>query len=213
MRILIAEDDPVIGLALGQRLAALGHEPIGPASDGAQAIALAKAQRPDLYLFDIDMPVTDGLAAAAELTAQGLRRPVVVITGVDDPELIERSIATGVSAYLAKPINERELDAAIRLATVRHQEYRALEAEVSQARQALIDRKLVERAKAVLIEGLGIPEPEAFRRIQHATRSRNLKLADVARQVLENAALMQLPAPPKGPGGPDRRRQGRLRDG
>lgn len=197
MRILIAEDDPVIGLALGRRVAALGHEPAGPVSDGAQAVAAAEAEPPDLYLFDIDMPVMDGLAAAAELAARGLRRPVVVITGVEDSELIERSIASGVSAYLAKPVNDRALDAAIRLATARHREYLALEAEVSQARQALEDRKLVERAKALLIEALGLPEPEAFRRIQQAARSRNLKLADMARQVIDNADLIQ----PAGEGG------------
>jgi AmiR/NasT family two-component response regulator len=195
MRILIAEDDPVIGLALRQRVAALGHEPVGPVADGAQAVATAQAQPPDLYLFDIDMPVMDGLTAAAELASRGLRRPVVVITGVEDPELIDRSIATGVSAYLAKPINDRELDAAIKLASARHHEYLALEAEVSQAREALSDRKLVERAKGLLIEALDIPEPEAFRRVQRAARSRNLKLADMARQVIENADLMR-PASP-----------------
>jgi AmiR/NasT family two-component response regulator len=191
MRILIAEDDPVIGLALTQRVAALGHEPIGPVADGAQAISIAQAHSPDLYLFDIDMPVMDGLTAAAELASQGLRRPVVVITGVEDPELIDRSIATGVSAYLAKPINDRELEAAIKLASVRHHEYLALEAEVSQAREALSDRKLVERAKGLLIEALGVSEPEAFRRIQRAARARNVKLAEMARQVIDQADLMQ----------------------
>jgi AmiR/NasT family two-component response regulator len=201
MRILIAEDDPVIGLALGQRVAALGHEPIGPVGDGAQAILTARAELPDLYLFDIDMPVTDGLSAAAELCAQGLRRPVVVITGVEDPELIERCIATGVSAYLAKPVNDRELDAAIRLASARHQEYLALEAEVSQARQALSDRKLVEQAKGLLIEALGLSEPEAFRRIQHAARSRNLKLAEMAQAVIDQTDLIQPTSP-----APDTRR-------
>jgi AmiR/NasT family two-component response regulator len=201
MRILIAEDDPVIGLALGQRVAALGHEPIGPVADGAQAILTARAEPPDLYLFDIDMPIMDGLSAAAELSAQGLRRPVVVITGVEDPKLIERSIATGVSAYLAKPVNDRELDAAIRLASARHQEYLALEAEVSQARQALSDRKLVEQAKGLLIEALGLSEPEAFRRIQHAARSRNLKLAEMAQAVIDQTDLIQPTSP-----APDTRR-------
>lgn len=190
MRILIAEDDPVIGLALARRVEALGHQPLGPVGDGAQAIALAREQLPDLYLFDIDMPVKDGLAAAAELAELGLRRPVVAITGVEDPELIERSIATGVSAYLAKPVNDRELDAAIKLAAARHREYLSLEAEVSQARQALEDRKLVERAKGVLIQGLGISEPEAFRRIQRAARRRNLKLVEMARRIVEDADLL-----------------------
>jgi AmiR/NasT family two-component response regulator len=196
MRILIAEDDPVIGLGLSRRVAALGHEPIGPVSDGAEAIATARAERPDLYLFDIDMPVVDGLAAAARLSAEGLRRPVVVITGIEDPELIERSIASGVSAYLAKPINERELDAAIRLAFTRHQEYLALENDVTQARQALQDRKIVERAKGTLIEAHGISEPEAFKRIQRAARDRNLKLVEMARRVIEQADLINPPQNP-----------------
>lgn len=183
----------MIGLALRRRVSMLGHDPDGPVGDGAQAVATAQARPPDLYLFDIDMPVMDGLTAAAELARRGLRRPVVVITGVEDPELIERSIATGVSAYLAKPINDRELDAAIQLASARHREYLALEAEVSQAREALIDRKLVERAKGLLVEALGISEPEAFRRIQRAARTRNLKLADLAREVIASADLMGAP--------------------
>jgi response regulator NasT len=141
MRVLIAEDDAIIAMALATRLRALGHEPLGPASDGQKAVALAHEQRPDLYLFDIDMPRLDGLSAAARLADRGLRRPVVAITGVDDPSLIERSIAAGVSAYLTKPIDDRELDAAIRLAAHRHAELRSLEAEAAQARQALADRR------------------------------------------------------------------------
>jgi response regulator NasT len=190
VRILIAEDDPVIGLALVRRLAALGHEPLGPAADGADAIRLAEAHRPDLYLFDIDMPQVDGLTAAAQLAARGLRRPVVVITGVEDPQLVERSIASGVSAYLAKPVNDRELDAAIKLAAARHREFLDLEAEVTEARQALTDRKLVERAKGILTASLGVSEPEAFRRIQLAARRRNLRLVEVARRIVDDADLL-----------------------
>ncbi len=190
MRILIAEDEPVIGLALAQRVRALGHETVGLARDGAEAIELARTVEPDLYLFDIDMPHIDGLTAASELAARGLRRPVVVVTGVEDPDLIERSIASGVSAYLTKPVNDRELDAAIKLAAMRHREYLDLEAEVSEARQALSDRKLVERAKGLLIESLSLTEPEAFRRIQQAARRRNLKLVEMARLVLADADVL-----------------------
>jgi AmiR/NasT family two-component response regulator len=192
MRILIAEDDPVIGLGLSQRLRALGHDPLGPVPDGEQAVERARAELPDLYLFDVGMPRLDGLAAAARLAAEGLRRPVVVVTGVEDPGLVDRSIATGVGAYLTKPVDERELDAAIRLAAARHAELEALEAEVSRAQQALVDRKLVERAKALLIEALQLSEPDAFRRIQRAARDRNLRLADVARQILEHEDLLLL---------------------
>ena len=151
-----------------------------------------------LYLFDVDMPHLDGLSAARELTEQGLRRPIVVITGVDDPGVIERSVATGVSAYLTKPIDDRALEAGIRLAASRHEEFRALEAEVEKAQQALEDRKLIEQAKGILMTATGVPEPEAFRRIQRAARDRNLKLVDVARRILEQRSLLSGSSEPEG---------------
>lgn len=190
MRILIAEDDPVIAIGLTARLKALGHEPLGPASDGQHAVELAREDPPDLYLFDVDMPRLDGLAAARALSEEGLRRPIVVITGKDDPDLIDRSIATGVSAYLTKPIDDRALDAGIRLAASRHEEFRALEAEVTKAQQALEDRKLIEQAKGILITATGVSEPEAFRRIQRAARDRNLRLVEVARRIVDQQALI-----------------------
>ena len=191
MKILVADDDPVVAMGLTRRLLVLGHEPVGPAADGAQAVALAKSELPDLYLFDIEMPGLDGLAAATELAKQGLRRPVVVVTGVEDPELVDRSIDSGVSAYLTKPIDDRELDAAIKLAASRHAEFIALEAEVDRAQQALADRKLVERAKGLLMTALHLSEQEAFRRLQLTARERNLKLAEVARRVVEQESLLE----------------------
>jgi two-component system, response regulator PdtaR len=190
MRVLVAEDDPIIGLGLVERLRALGHEPIGPVDDGAKAIAVAEQTRPDLYLFDIEMPNVDGLTAASRLADKGLRRPVVVVTGVEDPELVDRSIASGVSAYLTKPIDARELEAAIELARLRQAEFEALEAEVERAQQALEDRKLVERAKGLLMAALQISEPEAFRRLQKTARERNLRLVEVAERVVENQGLL-----------------------
>jgi two-component system, response regulator PdtaR len=193
MRILVAEDDPVIALGLAERLRRLGHEPLGPEPDGKRALARARQGDVDLYLFDIDMPELDGLSAAEALSREGLRRPVVAITGVRDPGLIDRSIATGVSAYLTKPIDDIQLDAAIRLAAVRHAEFLALEGEVDRAHQALEDRKLVERAKSLLIQALGVSEPEAFARIQRAARNRNLRLADVARAIIEQRDVIDGP--------------------
>jgi AmiR/NasT family two-component response regulator len=191
MRVLVAEDDPVIALGLAERLRTLGHEPIGPVDDGEQAVAMAKRSLPDLYLFDIEMPNLDGLAAAERLADEGLRRPVVVITGVDDPSLVERSIANGVSAYLTKPIDARELEAAIELAQLRQAEFEALEAEVRRAQQALEDRKLVERAKGLLMSALHLSEQDAFRRLQQTARERNLRLAEVARRIVEQQSLLE----------------------
>ena len=191
MRVLVAEDDPLIARGLTERLRSLGHDPLGPASDGAQAIELAHASPPDLYLFDIEMPNLDGLQAATQLAADGLRRPVVVVTGVDDSSLIERSIVSGVSAYLTKPVDTRELEAALALATARHAEFEALEAEVDQARQALEDRKMVERAKGLLMSALDLSEHDAFQRLQLTARERNLRLADVASRIVEQQSLLE----------------------
>ena len=197
MKVLIAEDDPVVALGLTERVRSLGHEPIGPVSDGEQAVAEAKASLPDLYLFDIEMPTLDGLAAAVQLAGEGFRRPVVIVTGVDDPSLVKRSIASGVSAYLTKPIDTRELEAAIKLAAARHAEFEALEAEVSKAQQALEDRKLVERAKGLLMSALKLSEQDAFRRLQLTARERNLRLAEVARRIVEQRSLLESkPEPP-----------------
>jgi AmiR/NasT family two-component response regulator len=198
MKVLVAEDDPLIAAAMTERLRGLGHEPLGPAADGEEAIELARAEPPDLYLFDIEMPNLDGLEAAAQLTEEGLRRPVVVVTGIDDPTLIERSIATGVSAYLTKPVDSRELQAALDLASARHAEFEALEGEVERAQQALEDRKLVERAKGILMTALGLSEQDAFRRLQMTARERNLKLADVAARIVEQQPLLE-PGPTAAP--------------
>jgi response regulator NasT len=152
---------------------------------------LAKTSSPDLYLFDIEMPNVDGLEAARQLTADGFRRPVVVVTGVDDPSLIDRSIASGVSAYLTKPVDSRELGAALQLAAARHAEFQALESEVDRAQQALEDRKLVERAKGLLMTALNLSEQDAFRRLQLTARERNLRLADVAGRIVEQQSVLE----------------------
>jgi two-component system, response regulator PdtaR len=191
VKVLIAEDDPVIALGLAERVRTLGHEALGPAADGAEAVELARADTPDLYLFDIEMPNLDGLEAAQQLAAQGLRRPVVVVTGVEDESLIERSIASGVGAYLTKPVDTRELQAALGLSAARQLEFQQLEAEVDRAQQALEDRKVVERAKGLLMSALDLSEQDAFRRLQSTARERNLKLADVAARIVEQESLLE----------------------
>lgn len=191
MRVLVAEDDPIIALGIARRLERLGHEVIGPAARGADVLRLAAEEAPDLYLLDVDLEDADGLELAATLEATGPRRPVVVLTGLDAPELVERSIASGVDAFLTKPVDDRQLDAALRLAAARHAEHEALQVEVSGARQALADRKVVEQAKGILIRALGIDEPAAFARIQRSARDRNLRLADVAQSIVDQRALLE----------------------
>ena len=191
MRVLVAEDDPLIASGIVERLRSLGHEALGPARDGLEAVTLARETDPDLYLFDVEMPNLDGLEAAKQLADADLRRPVVIVTGVDDPTLVERAIATGVSAYLTKPIDSRELEAALGLAAARQAEFAALEAEVERAQQALDDRKIVERAKGLLMSALNLSEQEAFRRLQRTARERNLRLVEVASTIVEQQSLLE----------------------
>jgi response regulator NasT len=194
MRVLVAEDDPIIALGLARRLAGLGHEVLGPVAGVAEALALARAEPgADLYLFDVDLADGDGIDLARELSEDGPRRPVVVLTGLDAPEVLDRSIEAGVLAHLTKPVDDRQLDAALRLAAARAAELEALRAEVDTTRQALADRKLIEHAKGILIAGLGLTEPEAFGRIQATARSRNLRLTEVARTIVEQRALYERP--------------------
>jgi response regulator NasT len=189
MRILIADDEPITALALAERVRSLGHEPLGPVHDGAEAVAAARAERPDLYLFDIEMPNVDGLTAAAELAAAGLRRPVVVVTGLDDDGLVQRSADIGVGAYVTKPVETRELHAAITLAAAHRARFEALETEVERSHRELRERKLVEQAKGLLMSALPLTEEEAFRRLRRSARDRNLRLAEVAERIVEQREL------------------------
>lgn len=190
MRVLVVEDDPIIALGLARRLAGLGHEVLGPAGTVAAGLDLARGEpSADLYLFDVSLPDGDGIELARELSERGPRRPVVVLTGLDAPEVLDRSIEAGVLAHLTKPVDDRQLEAALRLAAARSAELEALRAEVDSSRQALIDRKLIEQAKGILISGLGLTEPEAFKRIQSAARHRNVRLVDVARVIVEQRSL------------------------
>ncbi|MDX8150571.1 response regulator [Patulibacter brassicae] len=191
MRILVAEDDPIIALGIARRLEQLGHVVLGPFGRGDEVRAAAREQDPDLLLLDVDLEDADGLELAAELTAEGPSRPIVVLTGLDAPELVDRSIASGVEAFLTKPVDDRQLDAALRVAAARHAELRTLQEEVSDARQALADRKVVEQAKGILIRALGIDEPTAFARIQRTARDRNVRLVEVARSIVAQRQLLE----------------------
>ena len=189
MRILVVEDDPIIALGLARRLGGLGHQVVGPAGSVAAALDMARTGVCDLYLLDVSLPDGDGIELARELSEHGPRRPVVILTGLDAPDVLDRSIEAGVLAHLTKPVDDRQLEAALRLAAARSAELEALRSEVDSTRQALADRKLIEQAKGLLISGLGLTEPEAFKRIQATARQRNARLVDVARVIVEQRAL------------------------
>jgi AmiR/NasT family two-component response regulator len=188
LRVLIAEDEALIRLDLREMLEEEGFEVVGEAADGEQAVALAKELTPDLVICDIKMPKMDGIAAAAQITEARIA-PVVMLTAFSQRDLIERARDAGAMAYLVKPFQKRDLLPAIEMATSRFAEMRALEAEVSDLRERLEARKVIERAKGTLMTQHDLSEPEAFRWIQRAAMDNRTSMRAVAELVLSGQVI------------------------
>jgi two-component system, response regulator PdtaR len=183
MRVLIAEDEALIRLDLREMLEEEGFDVVGEAADGEQAVALATKLQPDLVICDVKMPKMDGIQAAAQITEARIA-PVVMLTAFSQRDLIERARDAGAMAYLVKPFQKRDLLPAIEMATSRFAEIRALEAEVTGLRERLEARKLIERAKGILMTKHALTEPEAFRWIQRAAMDNRTSMRSVAELVL-----------------------------
>jgi response regulator NasT len=183
LRILIADDEAIRLMTLRTQLRALGFEVVAEATTGRQAVELASRCEPDLAILDIKMPELDGIAAAREITAHR-PIPVILLTAYSEPELVERATEAGVFAYLVKPVSEEDLLPTILLARARFEEFRLLQQEVADLREALEARKVIERAKGILMKRLGISEAEAFRRMQVQSQKENKKLVEIARAIV-----------------------------
>ena len=184
LRILIAEDEALIRTDLAEMLAEQGYDVVGQASDGQQAVALAEQLRPDLAIFDVKMPVMDGLAAAEAVGNQRIC-PVIMLTAFSQKELVERARDAGVMAYVVKPFSASDVLPAIEVAASRWAELKALESEVADLGERLETRKAVEKAKGVLMKKLKISEAEAFRWIQKTSMDRRLTMREVAQAVID----------------------------
>jgi two-component system, response regulator PdtaR len=182
-RIIIADDESLIRLDLREMLTHLGYEVIAEAGDGRTAVDLAKRLRPDLLIMDIKMPDLDGISAAEELTRERIA-PVVLLTAYSDQGLVERAREAGVVGYVVKPFREAELMPVIELSRARFEEFRTLEREVGGLKDALETRKLVERAKGVLMEVHGMRESEAFHRIRKTSMDARKSMKEVAEAIL-----------------------------
>jgi response regulator NasT len=187
LRVLIAEDEALIRLDLREMLEEEGFDVVGEAADGEQAVALAIDLKPDLVICDIKMPKMDGIAAAAQISEARIA-PVVMLTAFSQRDLIERARDAGAMAYLVKPFQKRDLLPAIEMATSRFAEIRALEAEVSDLKERLEARKLIERAKGTLMTQHALSEPEAFRWIQRTAMDKRTSMRTVAESVLSGEA-------------------------
>ncbi|WP_252973909.1 ANTAR domain-containing response regulator [Janibacter melonis] len=183
LRILIAEDEALIRTDLAEMLTEQGYEVVGQASDGQQAVSLAEQLRPDLAIFDIKMPVMDGLAAAEAVGGQRIC-PVIMLTAFSQKELVERARDAGVMAYVVKPFSASDVLPAIEVASSRWSELKALESEVADLGERLETRKAVEKAKGVLMKKLKISEAEAFRWIQKTAMDRRMGMREVSDAVV-----------------------------
>ena len=183
-RVLIAEDEALIRLDLSEMLAEEGFEVVAQAVDGEQAVAMATELRPDLVIMDVKMPKKDGIDAAAEIVGEQIA-PVVILTAFSQRELIERARDAGAMAYLVKPFSKGDLLPAIELAVARYAETAALRKEVADISQRLEARKIIDRAKGLLMTHQKMTEPEAFRWIQRTAMDRRTSMQAVANAVLE----------------------------
>lgn len=183
MRVLIADDDPIIRLDLRQMLENLGYEVVGEAGDGREAVEIATELRPDLCILDVKMPVKDGIEAVKSLT-QGNIAPSILLTAYNDKELVERAKEAGVFAYLVKPFKPSDLPPAIEIARSRFEQHLALTQELSEATERLEARKSVDRAKGILMLEHGIPESEAYRRIQQQSMNARKSMKEVADAII-----------------------------
>jgi two-component system, response regulator PdtaR len=169
LRVLIAEDETIIRLDLRALLEAQGHTVCGEARDGVEAVELARTHEPDLVLMDIKMPRLDGLEAVRQILDER-PTPVVMLTAFDQEELVDRAAALGVFAFLVKPFNERDLLPAIRIAQTRHAELTAVRLQANSLAEALEARKVIERAKGILMVRENLSEEEAFARLRSASQ-------------------------------------------
>jgi response regulator NasT len=182
-RLVIADDESLIRMNLKETLVGLGYLVVGEAGDGVSAINLARELRPDLVVMDIKMPKLDGIQAAEVLTQERLA-PVLLLTAYSDRELVDRAREAGVVAYLVKPFREGDLLPAIEVAIARFAELRALDKQVGDLQEAMETRKIVERAKGILMETQGLSEPEAFRRIQQLSMNTRKPMKEIAQAII-----------------------------
>jgi response regulator NasT len=183
LRVLIADDDGLTLMVGRKILVAMGHTVVGEAGDGQEAVALARETAPDLIILDIRMPRMDGLQAARAI--QGQRpTPIIILSAHTESGLGSEAAGAGANAYLVKPFTAQQLKPAIELALGNFERSKELEAKLQQMNEALEARKIVERAKGILMRQTGMDEEAAYLKLQKTARNENRKLVEVARAII-----------------------------
>ncbi len=189
IRILIAEDNDLVSLTLEEQLKGLGYDVIGIARNGTEAITLANRLKPDLIMMDIRMPEMEGTEAAARIHDQ-MQVPIIMLTAYADKETVRKAEAAGALAYLVKPVSEVELPPAINIAMARFREIQGLRTQVNELEDSLEARKLIERAKGILMQRLGLNERDAYERLRQRARDKRAKMKDIAQAIIEAEELL-----------------------
>ncbi|WP_341470376.1 ANTAR domain-containing response regulator [Candidatus Chlorohelix allophototropha] len=182
-RVVIADDESIIRMDLKEMLSVLGYQVVGEAGDGKQAVSLAREFKPDLVIMDIKMPEMDGITAAKILTEERIA-PVLLLTAYSQQELVAGAREAGVIGYIVKPFRQDELQPAIEVALSRFREFCDLEKEIGDLRETLEARKVIERAKGVLMDQYGLKEADAFRRIQKLSMDTRKSMKEIAEAIL-----------------------------
>jgi response regulator NasT len=190
LRIVVADDEADMRDYFKQILPELGHEVVGAATNGRELVERCHELHPDLVVTDIKMPELDGIDAAGEIY-NDRPVPVILVSAYYDPELFDRAEQDHILAYLVKPIKRGDLEPAIAIATQRFAQFKALRTEANSLRQALEDRKIIERAKGILMLRASLSEPDAFRRLQKLARDQNRKLVDIAQMIVTAEKALQ----------------------
>ncbi len=182
IRILVAEDEAIIRMDLIEMLQGAGYEVVAAATNGQEAIDLAVEHKPDLAILDVKMPILDGISAASKIIEIA---PVLMLTAFSQKELVERARDAGVMAYVVKPFTISDLMPAIEIAISRHNQMKTLATEVADLHDRLETRKIIDKAKGILMSALSLSEPEAFSWIQKAAMDRRLTMKEVALAVID----------------------------
>ncbi|MEP7199620.1 MAG: response regulator [Chloroflexota bacterium] len=182
-RVLIAEDEAIERVDLHELLTSLGYDVVGEVGDGQAAVALAREHKPDILIMDIEMPEMDGIDAAKILWDEKVC-PVLLLTAYSQRELVERARDAGVMGYLVKPFRESEVTPAIEVARARYDEQRELDAQIHDLTEKYETRKLVDRAKGILMDTKGLTEAEAFRRIQKMSMNTRRTMKEIAHAIV-----------------------------
>ncbi len=186
-RILVAEDETLIRMDLVEMLTEAGYEVIAQASNGEEAIELAKLHKPDLAILDVKMPVLDGISAAEKIIEVA---PVLMLTAFSQKDLVDRARDAGAMAYVVKPFTINDLMPAIEISISRHRQMKSLETEVADLHDRLETRKIIDRAKGILMQALNLTEPQAFSWIQKAAMDRRITMKEVAEAVINPDAAL-----------------------